>query len=374
MQTRSISIIITIVAALLLFSAASNVVYAKGQGSQINELTEIDSFHPPGINDPRTMMYNEWHYFNVMDEEQGLSLITTFKLSGDIYDPSKSSAQVLLNYSTPDHGNIIVDYFPITPHQVEFSSETPDLRIYNCTVTLTEKGYHVYVESADSLTVFDAMFKPFTEPAPLFIAPYEPERVVHWLVASPKMKVNGMLTTRKGTALEQTYILENTRGYHDHNWGYWLWQDDIGWDWGQVSETKNNLNGNDLDKYALSFGNVTNNDHTESRGAVMNIWRNKKIIAGFKDEEIQIQHYGMYAPIPELPDNFFPMLTVLTADDGENSMSISFETEDSSPLPIPTGIGKYLVIWEMTGTYEVNGYIDGKPVSYTSRGFMEYVA
>jgi hypothetical protein len=369
MQTRSI--IITIVAALLLFSAASNVVYAKGQGSQINELTEIDSFHPPGINDQRIMMYNEWHYFNVMDEEQGLSLITTFKLSGDIYDPN-SSAQVLLDYSTPDHGNIIVDYFPIT--QVEFSSETPDLRINSSTVTLTEKGYHVHVESADSLTVFDAMFKPFTEPAPLFIAPYKPERVVHWLVASPKMKVNGILTTRKGTALEQTYILENTRGYHDHNWGYWLWQDDIGWDWGQVSEIKNNLNGDDLDKYALSFGNVTNNDHTESRGAVMNIWRNKKIIAGFKDEEIQIQHYGMYAPIPELPKNFFPMLTVLTADDGENSMSISFGTEDFSPLPIPTENGKYLVIWEMTGTYEVNGCIDGKPVSYTSRGFMEYVA
>ena len=65
MRTRSI--IITIVAALLLFSAASNVVYAKGHGSLINELTEIDSFHPPGINDPG-MKYIEWHYFNVMDE------------------------------------------------------------------------------------------------------------------------------------------------------------------------------------------------------------------------------------------------------------------------------------------------------------------
>ena len=374
MRTRSI--IITIVAALLLFSAASNAVYAKEQGSLINELTEIDSFHPPEIDDPRIMMYNEWHYFNVIDEEQNLSFMTTLKLSGDIYNYSNSVATVVLSYSTPDGKNITGDLYPITPVQVEFSSETPDLRINSSTVTLTDEGYHVHVESANGQTVFDAMFKPFTEPSPLFTAmPSEPGRVINWLVASPKMKVNGTLTTSIGTEQEKTYTLKNSRGYHDHNWGYWLWQDDIGWDWGQASESKNHLDGNDVGKYAFCFGNVTNNNHTESRGAVLNIWKNKKIIAGFENKTIQIQHYGMTTvPIPELQNNSFPGFTVLTADDGENSMSIIFSTEDATPLPIPIGVNKYLVIWELTGTYDVSGYIDGKPVSYTSKGFMEYVA
>ena len=377
MRTRSI--IITIIAALLLFSAASNAVLAKEQSSQINELAQIDSFHPPDIHDPGIMMYQEWHYFNVIDDEQGLSLITTLKLRGNIYDPVNSSAQVMLNYSTPDVGNIIVDFYPITPEIVEYSSETPDLRIYSSTVTLTEEGYNVHVESADSLTVFDAMFKPFTEPAPLFTVPYGqpygPDRVINWLVASPKMKVNGTLTISKGTAQEKIYTLENVRGYHDHNWGYWLWQDDIGWDWGQASESKNHRDGNDVGKYAFCFGNVTNNEHTESKGAVLNIWKNKKIIAGFEDAEIQIRHYGMTTlPIPELLHNSFPLVTVLTAYSDEDSMSISFSTEDVTPIPIPIGVDKYLVIWELTGTYEVSGCIDGKPVSYTSKGFMEYVA
>jgi hypothetical protein len=35
---------------------------------------------------------------------------------------------------------------------------------------------------------------------------------------------------------------------------------------------------------------------------------------------------------------------------------------------------KYRIIWEMTGVYQVNGVIDGKPISYTADGFMEYVA
>ena len=373
MRTRSI--IITIVAALLLFSAASNAVYAKGQGSLINELAQIDSFHPPEINDPRIMMYNEWHYFNVIDEEQNLSFMTTLKISGNISDPipfNSSVATVLLSYSTPDGNSTIPDYYPM--FLAEYSNETPDLRIYSSTVTLTDEGYHVHVESFDCQTVFDAMFKPFTEPAPLFTAaPYEPYRVINWLVASPKMKVNGTLTTSKGTVQEKTYTLKNSRGYHDHNWGYWLWQDDIGWDWGQASESKNHLDGNDVGKYAFCFGNVTNNNHTESKGAVLNIWKNKKIIARFKNETIQIQHYNM-TNITGLENNSFPMDTVLTADFGENSMSITFNTEYFTPLPIEVGPDKYLVIWELTGTYEVSGSIDGKPVSYTSKGFMEYVA
>jgi len=186
------------------------------------------------------------------------------------------------------------------------------------------------------------------------------------------MKVTGNLTINRGTLDEITYTLENVRGYHDHNWGYWLWQDDIGWDWGQASESKNHLDGNDVGKYAFCFGNVTNNEHTESRGAVLNIWKNKKIIAGFEDEEIHIQHSEM-VPVPELKSSF-PMYTVLIANYDENSMNIIFRTEDATPLPIEVATDEYLVIWELTGTYEVSGYIDGKPVSFTSKGFMEYVA
>ncbi|MCK4733026.1 MAG: hypothetical protein KAT65_11270, partial [Methanophagales archaeon] len=89
-------IVISIVAAMLLFSVASCAVLAKEGGSLINELTEIDSFHPPDINDPRILMYNEWHYFNVVDEEQNLSVVTALRLTGNISDPGNSSAIVML--------------------------------------------------------------------------------------------------------------------------------------------------------------------------------------------------------------------------------------------------------------------------------------
>ena len=42
-------------------------------------------------------LYNEWHYFYVIDEEQNFSMICTFKLNGVF-----NSSSVLLGYDTGD--------------------------------------------------------------------------------------------------------------------------------------------------------------------------------------------------------------------------------------------------------------------------------
>ncbi len=65
-----------------------NSAFANEGRSQINELLAMDSFHPPMSDDPRILMYREWHYFNIFDEEQNLSFITTLTLNGNISDPT----------------------------------------------------------------------------------------------------------------------------------------------------------------------------------------------------------------------------------------------------------------------------------------------
>ncbi|NJD77533.1 MAG: hypothetical protein FIB08_10635 [Candidatus Methanoperedens sp.] len=360
--------ILILIAAILLLSAASNLAIAK-EGSLIRELSVLDVFHPPEKGDPRSMLYDEWHYFNIIDEEQNLSFITTLTLKGDINDPSKSIAFVLLSYSTPVKENLTIDLYPVT--MAEWSNRTPAVRISGSYVTLTEKGYSVHVESNDAQTVFDALFKPITDPAPVFNASFKPGRSIYWLVASPRMKVTGTLTVNKGTALEKIYELKNVRGYHDHNWGYWLWQDNVGWDWGQASEKKNNLKGDDTGSYSFVFGNTTDRNHTESHRSVLEIWKNKKIIVRFEDSEMQIRRDIMVNSYPEYP---FPMITVLDAVSGENKVNIVFTAERFTPIPIPLESGGYRIIWELSGSYEVSGNIDGKPVSYTTKGFLEYVA
>jgi len=207
----------------------------------------------------------------------------------------------------------------------------------------------------------DAMFRPEAENGSVFSVADEPGRVINWFVASPKMNVDGILTINKGTPMEKTYRLENARGYHDHNWGFWLWQDDLGWDWGQASG-----------KYTFGFGHITNNNHTASKGAVLEVWKDKKKVAAFRDTEIKIRRDKMMN-LPGMPDNPFPLVTVLNASSGGNELNIEFDTERLTPIMIPFG-GGYRVIWELSGTYKVSGYIGNKPVSYETTGYLEYVA
>ena len=168
----------------------------------INRLSAVDTFHPPASGDPRAPLYKEWHYFNIIDEEQKLSFITTMTLNGNLLDPAMSSAVVLISYISPVQKNLTMEGYPVA--LAEWSNKTPDLKIGRSTVALTEDGYRVHVESGDTLTVFDALFEPEAEPSPVFNASYGPNRIINWLVASPKMKVTGTFTINRGTRLEKT--------------------------------------------------------------------------------------------------------------------------------------------------------------------------
>ncbi len=353
--------------AIIVFFAILQPAVAYEEKNRFNDLSTLDSFHPPISGDPRILLYKEWHYFNFLDEKQNLSFITTLTLGGNISDPAMSSAIVLINYITPDKNNLVIDVYPVS--LAKWSDKSPDLRIARSYVELTAEGYHVHVESNDTHSVLDAKFKPEADPSTVFNATFDPFREINWFVASPKMEANGELTINKGTLSEKTYFLENVKGYHDHNWGYWLWQDDLGWDWGQASET--NLNDSS-GKFTFSFGNITNNNHSQSKGALLEIWKNRKIISSFRNEDVQIHRERMIS-LPQLPNNTFPLVTILNAKSGDDEISLVFTTEHVTPvmLPVPGG---YRIIWELTGEYNVSGYVDGKILSYRTKGYLEYVA
>jgi hypothetical protein len=380
MKTREIFKPITFV--LFLLMAFSGVALADQSNSLIKELKQVDVFHPPA-NSAQMPLYNEWHYFNVMDEEQNLSIICTFKLSGIF-----GASQILLGSYSNENSKTSLGSYPIS--DAKYSSQTPDVKINNSTVTLTPLGYSVHAEADGGSMVFDALFKPEGEPSPEYNASgFSPVYGgnISWIVASPKMKVDGKITVNG-----KTYTLKNARGYHDHNWGYWDWGD-IGWDWGQATQTKNKLNGNDVGKYSLNFGNITDLDATQSLMSVLNLWRNKEVVATFSGSEMQIKRSNFNNKIIPLytgdilPAGSFPLplnTNIFVSSNNGDYLNIEFVTEVKHSVPLPITlpvldangkpIMKYRLIWEMTGTYQVNGKINGKPISFTTDGFMEYVS
>jgi hypothetical protein len=381
MKTRDILKPVIIV--LFLLMVFSGVALADQSYSFVKELKHVDVFHPPS-NSNQMPLYNEWQYFNAIDEKQHLSILCSFQLNGAL-----NIAEVLFGYHTND-GTTNASPKPYPLSIAKYSSHTPDVTIANSTVKLTPNGYAVHVVSDNGSKVLDALFIPEAEPSPDYIfRGFSPVHggIVNWIVASPKMKVNGKLTVDG-----KEYILNNVRGYHDHNWGYWNW-DDLGWDWGQVTETKKYSNGNDIGKYSLNFDNFTNANHTRSLNPVLNLWRNQEMVASFSGKHVQIEHSNFVNidiplyPGAALPSGSFPLplnTNISASSKAGDHLSIKFTTElgNTAPIPVPVPvidsngnlIIKYRLIWEMLGAYKVDGKIKGKPVSYTADGFMEYLS
>lgn len=374
-------IVKSLILVFLFVTVFSGVSLADSSNSFYKELKKVDVFHPPP-DSTQIPLYNEWHYFNVVDEKQQLSIIGVLKLNGAL-----DASQVLLAcYFNDGSSNTYFKSYPLSIAQ--YSSKTPDVAINNSSIKLTPEGYSVHIVSEDGSKVLDALFKPEAEPSQEFSAPGLPSGgIIKWIVASPKMKVNG-----KYTLDGKEYTLKNAIGYHDHNWGYWDWRD-LGWDWGQVTESKNNLEGNDIGKYSINFGNITDSADTQSFNSGLNLWSNRKVIATFTNQEMRVEHSNFNTqdiPLSQvlfLPGNSFPLPfnTRVTVSSGSGDyLNINFTTDfaHSSGIPITIPmldtngkvVTKFRIIWEMRGAYQVYGKIKGKPVSFNSNGFMEYVA
>ena len=266
---RARNILKPVISLLFLLMILSGVALAGQSNIFVGELKKIDVFHPP-TDSSQMPLYNEWQYFNIIDEKQNLSILCSFQLNGAL-----NTAQVLFGYHTND-GISNASPKASSLSDAKYSSRSPDVKIGNSTVKLTPKGYSVHVVSDDGSKVLDALFIPEAEPSPVDtfsgLSPVHGGNI-NCLVASPKMKVNGKLTVDG-----KEYILKNVRGYHDHNWGYWNW-DDIGWDWGQVIEAKECSSGNDIGKHSLTFANFTDANRTRSINPVLNFWRNQEMVA-----------------------------------------------------------------------------------------------
>lgn len=338
---------------VVLFLSIPAITAEKQNSNLIRELSPIDAFHPDN-----NLMYKEWHYFNIIDEDPDLKFFITFTVGGDVSHPMLSYGRVLMAYDTGVREGMSLDNVPIL--FTDFSNETPDIEINNSYVKLLPDGYEVYAKSTGAEEiVFHATFIPKA------ISTMESSGLIgnsgemNWIPAAPVCKVNGILTING-----EVFILDGVRGYHDHNWGRWMWQDNIGWDWGQAIEPDYDETDTDVGRYGMTLGKLTNGSHTMDGSSRLQIWKNKKLIVAF-DKVVFRYELGTY-PFP-------PVINATASSDGDFITSL-FETSKAFPIQIEyESGGSYLTIWELTGNYTVSGMIDGKPVHFRAGGFAEYV-
>jgi len=359
MKNQSIILIIFLVLALLVVPVANA---DKSKANLVQKLSALDSFHPELSNDS----YKEWHYFNIIDEANDLKFFVSFNVGGNQTE-STGYGIVLMGYMIRDDPVQIggaQEYYPI--QSVDVSDDSPDLTFNERNyVRLMPNGYRVNAEIDGTdiygnpiQIIYDATYIPKAEPTQIFKGLIgDTPGDMNWVSAAPACKVEGSLTIN---GVE--YNLDGVRGYHDHNFGIWDWDDNIGWDWGQAIEMNDDDPDTDVGRYTIVLGRLTNGSHTSDTGNRLLLWKNKAQIGIFQNVEFE---YAMMEPFL-----FYPEYINATAQSDDDSVTSVFHTSSAIPIRIDPTLP--FTIWELTGIYTVTGTIDGKPINFSTEGFAEY--
>lgn len=305
----------------------------------------------------------------------------TFLIAGTLDNPLQSYGSTIMAYNIDENfGGSSVPYSIL---EIEYSSDSPDIIITNNYfdnyVELLPNGYKVHAEGIILPSVedeypipiiFDATYIPMAEPTSMFTGTigdfhYGLDNNINWISAAPACKVIGNLTIG-----EEDHLLDGVRGYHDHNWGKWSWGDNIGWDWGQAIEANNDDADTDVGRYCIVLGRLTDSSRSSESNNRLLLWKNKHQIAVFENADFEYE----WIPVPDPPYRYLSMITATAEDDSGNTIISTFSISNAIPLvlcddPQQTSC---TTILELTGTYDVSGTIDGKPINFQAAGFAEY--
>ena len=77
-------------------------------------------------------------------------------------------------------------------------------------------------------------------------------------------------------------------------------------------------------------------------------------------------------PVEDMPGISVPSESKMIVSSGNDFLKVTFTTEDYAPIYLPIA-GGYRVLWQLTGTYWVKGYVDGRKVRFRTTGSTEYL-
>lgn len=174
--------------------------------------------------------YNEWWYFNLLDARQEIRAIFTYFIADPGDRTKQGLAQIVAVAYTPAGVTSAVDLYP--PDRLSASYTRADVAIEgNAIQVIDADTYRIVGATRDGRLAWDLTYARLSAP---WLA-LDRARIgrlswewMSWLVYMPRAAVSGQLIV-DGRA----YAVEGS-GYHDHNWGEWVFGDGL-WNWAQCS-------------------------------------------------------------------------------------------------------------------------------------------
>lgn len=328
---------------------------------------ELDHFHLPPENVAARESWAEWHYFNVLSADRRRWAFLSFILTGDV-GRGRWGAQVLL--TTHEEGRPSRRFVSrASPEHVRFSTESPDLRIGDASVTLLDDGrYRVHARAreeggAGAMATIDLIVAP----APRAYLPGTSiggdALVSGYAVGALRADATGSLCIDGAC---ERYV--NAQSYHDHNWGLWR---GVTWDWGAAR----------AGSFTVLYGRVLTED-SASAGTPLVLFLVDSL--GFRAifRPQRIAYDDARTILVDGREVRVPARATIVDVRGDDTLSVSLEIEDAvgsdsrlsgvqrGERGAPPDIAHPYFI-QMKGLARLSGRVGGVSVSGVGAGFFE---
>jgi hypothetical protein len=319
--------------------------------------------------DDQLARYSEWHHFNFNDDVNGLYGIVNLAISGDM--ENTDTGRVALSLVVCERGRWRGTMTMYRAGEASFTSGEVDLEVGPNSVRLQEGCYVVAGSLKDQSVAVNATWRPLCSGVRV--------NNIGGMISTfiiPRMSVEGTLRIEG-----RSYRLNGATGYHDHNWGYWNWGKDLGWDWGYILEERADDHDSPL---SIVFGQVTDATRAAARSdMVLIVWEGARLTQVFLDDTVEITTSGVLPAyrVPQIPGllSFLqlkrrevPRSLVIHASDTADALQLYMNVDNGLqfllPQPVGTGI---TTVSELLGRYQVKGTLDGRPLDFSYVGFAE---
>jgi hypothetical protein len=338
----------------------------------VEEFRTSDALNVPKPTHPKLEQYNEWHHFNFNDHENQLYGICNLAISGNIHHRNRARVGVSLvvfDRNEGWHGTMNMRHL----EEVDFLDGSLNLRIGESAVTFSKNRYRVRASLRDQSLSFNALFTPQTAAVRI--------DNIRGMISSfivPKLTVEGTLSIAG-----HQITLADVTGYHDHNWGFWHWGKDLGWDWGYIHNhsPRRSKKPEVSIVYGRAKGAAKQDIHTD---VVLIVWINRKVSLVFLEKAVQIEYIGQFnkTRIPRVPGvmaALHPLRATdvpegirIVAEDGDDRLSLRLDVETALQFLIPHPVWEgHTTITELVGLFTVEGQINGTNLNFTDRSFAE---
>lgn len=302
--------------------------------------------------------YTEWWYFNLFDDRRDLQAIFTYLVTDPENLTGRGMAQLTAVAYTAQEIVSANDIYP--PDSFSASYVRADVRIEtNAIQVIGPDLYRITGASRDGRLSWDLVYLRRLEPWPALNSTKVgtlPWEKMSWLVYMPRAVVTGQVSVDG-----QAYSV-SAPGYHDHNWGEWIFTDAL-WNWAQYSQPD----------FAFDLGDFIG----KPAGIASFDFQGRRVVFT-KDQYTLVHTRWAFDPVNGV---LYPVESLLAAENGAERLVLVMRAIRTEPirgdLPFPL---RDAIIYEQTASFQGRLWVKDSAgqwvpsLSFDGPGFKEYTA